>query len=965
MKRALISFLILGFSTIIYAQSYTYQSVSGDPMGTRVYTLSNGLRVYLSVNKDEPRINTKIAVRAGSKNDPSDCTGLAHYLEHMLFKGNSKIASKDWNKESVLIKQISDLYEKHKQTTDPSQKKKIYQQIDSISQIAAAYAIPNEYDKMVSSIGASGTNAYTSNEETVYVNEIPSNELEKWLFLESERFSELTLRLFHTELEAVYEEYNRMMDKDFSRAFLAFNELLYQKHPYGTQHTIGKGEHLKNPSMVKIHEYFDQYYVPNNMAIVLVGDLEYEATVALIDKYFGKAKSKTVPGFSFIPEDPITKPLYREIYGPQSEAVLIGFRLPGVDSQEANYLRLMDYMLNNSTAGLIDLNLIQKQKVLNAGCGTSIDKDYSTLYFYGIPKEGQTLDEVKQLILDQIENLKKGAFDPQLLAACQKNMLLDREKGIEDNAYRSAQLVESFIFDRSWQTMLEDQSSLQKITLAELQAFVQKNFNTNYVEVRKLQGKDNESHKVEKPKITPLSITRDEQSSFAKGFYAISSQEIVPNFINFEEEIEHGTVKNKIPVDYVFNGTNRLFNLELIYDMGSHHDPLLSLAISYLDYLGTDKYSAEEFKKTLFYEGLSLSYHVSSDQLSIHLSGIESSMSKGIDLMENILNQAVVNPSIYQEMVEDILKSRKDAKKDKATILQSALKNYAMYGKKSPFTDILSEKELRAISPDSLVQKIKNLKNLKHRFYYYGPQTLFNTIVNLHEKHQRSFVLKDVPSKKQYPYREVKESEVYFVDYDMLQSELLFISKSAPYSLDLMPMARLHNNYFGGGLSSIVFQEIRESKALAYAARNTFSVPADSSQWCFNSTYIGTQADKLPDALQAMQGLLNQMPMSEKQFQDAKDSELKQMATNRTPRKGIFALKESAYKMGLDYDYRRTLYQKTAQTNIQGLQQFHQQYIQGKPSTYLVIGKKQNVDFKSLEKLGPVKELSLEEIFGY
>jgi zinc protease len=220
--------LWLAFSFSVIAQ-FKYETVPNDPMATRIYKLKNGLKVYLSLNQDEPRITTKIAVRAGSKNDPSDCTGLAHYLEHMVFKGTSKIGTKDWEKESAFIQQISKLYEEHKNTADLEAKRKIYTQIDSISQIAASYAVPNEYDKMISSLGASGTNAYTSDERTVYVNEIPSNELEKWLRVESERFSELTLRLFHTELEAVYEEYNRMMDKDFSRAFLAFNELAISK----------------------------------------------------------------------------------------------------------------------------------------------------------------------------------------------------------------------------------------------------------------------------------------------------------------------------------------------------------------------------------------------------------------------------------------------------------------------------------------------------------------------------------------------------------------------------------------------------------------------------------------------------------------------------------------------------------------------------------------------------------------
>lgn len=957
--------LWLAVSVLGVAQTYNYESVPNDPMGTRIYTLKNGLKVYLSVNQDEPRITTKIAVRAGSKNDPSDCTGLAHYLEHMVFKGTSKIGTKDWNQESAMLKQISDLYETHKKTSDLELKRQIYTQIDSLSQIAASFAVPNEYDKMISSLGASGTNAYTSDERTVYVNEIPSNELEKWLKVERERFGELTLRLFHTELEAVYEEYNRMMDKDFSRAFLSFNELLFQKHPYGTQHTIGLGEHLKNPSMVKIHDYFNTYYVPNNIAIILVGDLDFDKTIALIDAQFGTMSSKPVPAFSFTPEDPILTPRMKKIYGPQSEAVIFGFRFDGVDSEDALYLELLDYMLNNSSAGLIDLNLVQKQKVLAAGCGSSIDKDYSVLYFYGIPKEGQTLDEVKNLILEQLENIKKGNFDPKLVQACKKNMKLDREKGLENNQWRSGLMIDAFIFDQSWKTVLDKPNKLDVITAENLMAFVNKHVSNNYVEVQKLIGKEEQNQKVEKPKITPLSITRDEQSSYAKAFFAMPSTNIDPVFVDYKKEIQEIQLSSGVSMRYIQNKTNQLFDLTLKLDMGTKSQKTLDLALTYLTYLGTHQYTSEDFKKALFNEGLELSYNASTEKTYIHLSGLQESFEIGLDLMENLFTQAKADTAIYEEMVNDILKSRKDAKKDKATILNSALKNYAMYGALSPFTDILTEQELRQIKPEDLVNMVKDLKNFKHRFTYYGPATVKSLQQQISKHHPIPASLKPYPAEKEYKYRDVKASDVFFVQYDMLQAEILFINRSTPFSLDLIPYSTLHNQYFGGGLSSIVFQEIRESKALAYAARNTFSVPTDPKEWCFSNTYIGTQADKLPDAIKAMNNLLSSMPKSEKQFEDAKNSALKQIATNRIVKAGILSSYESAQKMGIDYDYRQNSYNKLSTMTLNELDQFFKTYISNKPTSYLVIGKKESIDFEALKQLGPVKELSLEEIFGY
>ena len=146
---------------LIDKNGYSYQQVQNDENGVRIYTLKNGLKVYLAQNNDAPRIQTYIPVKTGSNNDPADNTGLAHYLEHMMFKGTSKLGTLDWGKEKELLDQISDLYEQHKAEQNPDKKKEIYKKIDEISQEASKYAIANEYDKAISSLGASGTNAHT------------------------------------------------------------------------------------------------------------------------------------------------------------------------------------------------------------------------------------------------------------------------------------------------------------------------------------------------------------------------------------------------------------------------------------------------------------------------------------------------------------------------------------------------------------------------------------------------------------------------------------------------------------------------------------------------------------------------------------------------------------------------------------------------------------------------------------
>ena len=383
-----------------------YETIDNDPTNTRIYTLDNGLKVYLSVNEEAPRVNTAIAVRAGSKNDPATATGLAHYLEHMLFKGTDQYGTTNFDEEGPLLAQIDSLYEVYRATSADEDRKAIYAQIDSISLVASKLAIANEYDKMVSEMGAKGTNAYTSQERTVYINDIPTNQLEKWLTVESERFRNPQLRLFHTELEAVYEEKNRTLDNDGRKAFYSLMDNLFPNHQYGQQTTIGTIEHLKNPSIQEIKKYFNTYYVPNNMAIMLAGDFNPDSVIVMVKEKFGSFESSELPTFEVTQEQAIQGTIRDSVIGPDAEFMYMAYRFDGAHSDEADLIQICDMILANSTAGLIDLNLNQQQKVLSASSFTYILSDYSAHMLNGRAKQGQSLAEVEQLLLDQIDSLK-------------------------------------------------------------------------------------------------------------------------------------------------------------------------------------------------------------------------------------------------------------------------------------------------------------------------------------------------------------------------------------------------------------------------------------------------------------------------------------------------------------------------------------------------------------------------------
>lgn len=947
------------------AQSkYQYESVANDPLNARIYTLKNGLKVYISVNPREPRVQTFVAVRAGSKSDPKETTGLAHYLEHMVFKGTHDIGTINWEAEKVVLDSISAAYELHKNTPDPLKKKAIYKKIDSLSYEASKYAVPNEYDKMITSLGAKGTNAYTWVEQTVYVNDIPSNELEKWMMVESNRFRTLVLRLFHTELEAVYEEFNKSQDNDERKSWDALQKGLFPSHPYGTQTTLGEGEHLKNPSMVNIHNYFNKYYVPNNIAICLAGDLDPDKTVAQIEKYFGDWQPKEVSPFVFETQPEYNEPVVKESFGPEQEHVLVGFRLGGGTTRDAMMLKLLSGILYNGQAGLMDLNLNQAQKVLSAGSFEAIMADYSTHVLSGEPREGQTLEEVKDLMLGQIKLIKKGEFDESLIEAVVKNKRLDQVKAYERNGPRADRFVEAFILGEDWKSVVNELDEMSKVTKEDIVKFANEKYKNNYVVSYKRLGPDPNTLHVEKPQITPVVMNRDTQSVFVAKWDSVKTERIEPAFVDYKKEIGTQQLTNGIELSHVKNKFNELFELYYIFDMGSDNSRELALAVKYLPYLGTDKYSAADLQKEFFKKGLSFDVSSSKDQVYVSLRGLDESFEDGLKLFEHILASAQPDTQALKDLTAGILKERADAKRKKGMILNAGMVSYSKYGPQSSFTNILSEAELNALDAQKLVEQIKGLTGYKHRIFYYGKDGADKVKPLLEKYHVVPAALQDYPAAKVFPELET-ENKVYFCEFDMVQTELIMLSKGGVYNKELAPAISLFSEYFGGGLSSIVFQEIREQKALAYSAYAGYTTPRLKDESHYVIAYIGTQANKLPAAIDAMTVLMSDMPQVQRQFDDSRDAAMKIIENERIVGSSIFWTYETAKRRGLDYDIRKDVYANMETATVADLANFFNTQIKGKQYSYLVLGKKKEVDMKLLEKLGPVQELTLEQVFGY
>jgi predicted Zn-dependent peptidase len=946
--------------------SVAFREVPGDPLDTKIYQLRNGLTLYLSVNRREPRIFTNIVVRAGSKQDPADTTGLAHYMEHMLFKGTSRIGALDWEKESAYLEQIAERYEQHRAATSDAERRRIYAEIDRLSNEAAQYVAPNEYDRLLGAIGAKETNAYTSVDQTVFLNDIPANELPRWMELEAERFRMMALRLFHTELETVYEEFNIGQDQDARKVNRLIREALFPNHPYGTQTTIGSAEHLRRPSQRKIQEYFHTYYVPNNMAIILAGDFDPEQAVALAEQHFGSFEAKPLPPFTYGTQPPLHEPQRREAYGQEAPFVDIAWRFQGAATDDPMMLSLLQHLLHNHQAGLLDLHLNHQQRVLEANAWAWQYQDYSVLGVVARPREGQSMEAAEKLLMGEVQRLREGAFDDWMLEAAIRDLRRREVKATEHNRGRADLLAMAFVLGLDLQRLVGRFDWWGRVRKADVADFARNRMGDGRVVIYKHRGEDPAVLKVEKPPITHVHLQRDKSSAFAKAFLEREAAPLQPDFTDFESAIQTAELQPGLKLDYVHNRENELFRLDCVFEMGKLHDPKLPLAVLYLPYLGTPRYSAAELQRQFFRLGLSFDVHADNHCTYLSLSGLNESLPEGLRLMEHLLAEMQPDDTALLNLINNTLKRRQNAKQNRGVVLRYGLGSYARYGPRSPFAYRLSEEELHALRAEELVELLKGLRDFQHKWHYYGPFLAREVAHLLEQRHRRPSHLRPIPVRRPFEQLATEENEVLFLDYPIVQADVLMVSRGTPFfSLLEFEMSEWYNEYFGFGLSSLVFQEIRESRALAYSTFAYYSSPDRLKEAHYLQAYLGTQPDKLSEALPALSGIIHDMPLVEPQAEQARHSILRRLASERIEPSQLYWEARAASRLGYSKDMRQGIYEHLSRAKPPELQRFQEDYVRGRAFRYMVLGSRERIDWAALEKIGPVRELRMEELFGY
>lgn len=933
-----------------------------DPMQAHIYQLDNGLTVYLTQNKEEPRFYAEIAVRAGSKHDPQDATGIAHYLEHMLFKGSQKIGTLDYEKEQVHLDRIEALYEQHFGETDPEKRAAIYAQINAENQLAAAYAIPNELDRLYTAMGERGLNAHTWVEETVYKVELPANRLAQWAKTEAERFHEPVFRLFQTELETVYEEKNRSLDNKGRVIRKAVQEQFYKVHPYRVT-TLGTVEHLKNPSLKRMYEFYHSYYVPNNMAIFISGDINLDATIQLIEREFSLWERRELPPFPDYPEPALNQVERVEVQYPGEEYVLLAFRTAQRMHEDAEALQILDMILDNATAGLINLNLNQQQKVREAGSYPYLLNDYGTQYLWGIPKQGQTLEEVEALLLEQIDLIKAGQFDDWIIPAIVTDFTKSVKQGQESNSSRVSFMRDSYLGFEEWSHAVRALDRMGKIDKRRIVEVANNYFNGGYVAGYRRDG-EQDIPEIAKPPIDKIDIDAARQSAFFAEIMAMPFAEIEPTYLVPERDFTTRELAGGNKLYYARNPLNDLFDFSIAIDIGSLAENRLPIARELLDKSGTARFTSEALKKEWYKLGTNFRMSVGDQETTISISGLDDNFAASLALLSELMRGPTTDDATLAELQAIIIDRRDDALKDHRTI-HEALYRYHRLGDRAYYRRVLSNEEVRALERQELIDLLSGLLAYRQTLSYTGSQTIEDVQAILAQHYSLPASPVEPPPYQVLDFTQPEKTQIYFFDKEMAQALVRIEYVDVPYQAALEPAIELFNDYFYGGMAGIVFQEIREARALAYSVGALYFNGRDQADYNYMVGGMGTQADKTPEAVAAFVGLLDDMPASPERFASAQLSVLNKYRTERLGFRSVLGAVRGWERKGLAGDPRAGRFVQIQASDLDEVLEFYRQHVEGRPKLISITGAKSKMDLEALAAQGELIELGLEDLFAF
>ncbi|MCX6244862.1 MAG: insulinase family protein [Bacteroidetes bacterium] len=961
---------LLFFIVILLLAPAAVAQPTKKPLAIEIYKLDNGLTVYLNEDHALPSIFGAVAVKGGSTRDPADATGIAHYFEHIMFKGTDSIGTLDYTAEKVYLDSISALYDQLDAATGDEARNKIQAEINRISLKAAEYAIPNELDKILKEMGSTRINAGTSNEEIVYYNIFPTNQVEKWLKVYSHRFIHPVYRLFQSELETVYEEYNMYKDNRFSNVLEEFTLANYPNHPYGVP-ILGNPDDLKNPSLKKMDEYFRTYYVANNMGLILSGNFNKEDVKPLISKYFGSWRSGEIPP---MPGNYSIEPFKgRTVVQKKLSPVKIGirsYRSVPIGNKDEPVLNVISEILSNqSQTGLMDDLVVNHKLMMLSASSMRFTQTGSEVIIF-VPKiVGQSLKSAEKLMEEKLEELKTGRFDDELLEAVKTQIIVNYERNFEDQYSRGYKMITAFVRDRPWQEILDYPEQIKVITREDVVRAAQKYYGPDYLVFYSKTGFQKKAETL-KPPFKPIpSVNTGQKSAFAKEVESMPVPETALNFIEYGppgNESNEVTVTDLNPMThlyYVKNEVNELFDLSIRFGIGAYEMPILSQTSEYMNLVGTENLPLKKISGALQKLGASYQFFSSQDDFIVHLSGLDANLDKVLELVAGL----IYHPKPDETKISNLVitaEARDKIETEEAGSLGQALYMFAVYGNHSRYLNRLTTKEIKKLKTDSLHISLKKATHVETDIHYSGTLGLTELEGILKARLQLDSIRIKSNSPPRQDFRIYDTSVVYFLnDKKAIQSKNYFFLPGEIVKGEDKPYLIAYMEYLDGGMQSIIFQEIREFRSLAYSTGAFTRGAFYEDERVGLSAFVGTQADKSKEAIAVMYHILTTPPEKSDRLDMVKKSLIQSINSDKPGFRSVSSFAEHLIKQHYTTDPRKQwveAYKRMSFDDIVGLYkgQFYK-----KPSVITIIGDKEKIGTDWLGGYGKVIEVKKEDIF--
>ncbi len=933
------------------------------------FTLENGLTVILNSNPEAADVFGVVAVKAGSYNEPSETTGLAHYLEHVIFKGTQDMGTINWEAEKPLYEQIIQKFEDMRATEDLEVKKKIAKEINVLSIEAGKYTVSNDFANLVQGMGGTGLNAGTGYDYTVFYNTFPAFQLERWVELYAHRFQHTVFRGFQAELENVYEEKNMYADDPFSVLGEMYHEALFgSENPYGRS-IIGYTDDLKNPSLKSLIAFYETNYVASNMVLVLSGKFDAVAAKPMIEKAFGAWETKPAPVHKSYP---IKEFDGKEVVKVKSSPLPVGFwsytTVPVGDADETSVEMMAKVLSNVNQTGLLD-KLALDGDLLQIGAYSDSRKQAGNLTIQAIPTfnmelyKFNSISSAEKLIENQLEKLKNGEFDDWLVESVKAEMLMDFELMKESPSSAGMELAELFLMDESLDYLENYPKEIAAITKEQIVEVAKKYIGDNYLQFYSLEG-STPKDKIKKPEIDPIVPSAGEKSKFAEQLQTVPMGTLEEDFIEFGEDVKIGEVAEGVKLYYTQNPMNDIFSLEIKFGAGSKEILAIGLATSLMNSAGImAQYEPQELKEEFSKLGCSYAFYNDASYTYVSLQGREKNLEAACKLLARLYLMPALDEKQFDRVLSSAVSGRYTEKKTKDAQF-TALVNYTRYGENSPQLKRMTTAEIKDLTLSSLAAKFIEATHYETSVHYVGQKSFdeFKTVIN--RSLPFSSGLKASTSPYVRPVIAPSERTIYFINNkDASQSDIILFAKGDNYTKDQEAKFDAFNQYFSGGFNGLVMQELRELRSFAYSAGASYVTPALDNNPAYFIGSIGTQNDKAVDALREFLVLIDDMPEKPERMENIKNY-LEQASLSSKPNfRNLSANVEYWETQGYTEDPNKILIPEYKVMTFDDIVKFYEENLKGKNISIAIVGNKKEIDMDALEEIAEIKNISSSKLF--